>query len=72
MPLHEYRCRKCEEVFEELIRRDDDEATLACPRCGAKKPKRLMSAAAVSTGKSGAAPCGAPRGGGCGGNSGFG
>jgi putative FmdB family regulatory protein len=44
MPIYEYRCQKCGERFEDFrsIHASDDE--VVCPRCGATKPKRLLSA----------------------------
>jgi putative FmdB family regulatory protein len=43
MPIYEYRCQECDERFEAFrsISASDDE--VACPRCGARKPKRLFS-----------------------------
>jgi putative FmdB family regulatory protein len=43
MPIYEYRCQECDERFEAFrsIHASDDE--VACPRCGARKPKRLLS-----------------------------
>jgi len=47
MPLYEYKCRKCGTCFEALVSiatREKDEKSLACPQCGTKEPKRLVSA----------------------------
>ncbi len=41
MPMYEYVCMKCESHFEELVRTDD--ATVACPDCGATKVARQLS-----------------------------
>lgn len=75
MPMYEYRCRKCGESFEELVRNAGDEAELVCPACGADKPERCLSACAVRVGGAGgggdfAAPA-PPLPGGCGGGGGF-
>jgi putative FmdB family regulatory protein len=42
MPIYAYRCRECGEKFEQFrsISSSDDE--VACPKCGAKKPDRLI------------------------------
>jgi len=41
VPIYEYKCVRCGETFEELLRvRDPDPA---CPSCGAEKPRKLMS-----------------------------
>lgn len=74
MPLYEYRCRTCGESFEELVRNAQDEADLACPACGAKKPERRLSVCAARVGGGGggdfAAPA-PPMPSGCGGGGGF-
>ncbi len=46
MPIFEYACRKCEGVFEARVERADTPAP-ACPDCGAKRAKKLLSAFAV-------------------------
>lgn len=52
MPIFEYRCPKCEIVFEELVS-GDREVSIACPQCGFKDTEKLMSAiGAISMGKS--------------------
>jgi putative FmdB family regulatory protein len=34
MPLYEYKCDKCEELFFELRRASQREDPIACPDCG--------------------------------------
>jgi putative FmdB family regulatory protein len=65
MRLIDLKCRNCGVVFEELVRRDEDVATVACPDCGAQEAERQLSAAAFigggggrSTGGGGCAPGG--------------
>ncbi|HEX2054357.1 MAG TPA: zinc ribbon domain-containing protein [Actinomycetota bacterium] len=42
MPLYEFRCAGCEHQFEALLPSSKvDDAS--CPKCGAGKPRRLMS-----------------------------
>ena len=43
MPIYEYKCGKCDHVFE--LRRNiaDKDDTLKCPKCRAEKPKRQLS-----------------------------
>lgn len=43
MPLYEFRCNKCGNVFEQLIFSSDEEEKLACPLCGERDTCRLMS-----------------------------
>jgi len=43
MAIYEYECNQCGERFElrrMMSERDED---AQCPRCGAKKPKRIIS-----------------------------
>jgi putative FmdB family regulatory protein len=43
MPIYAYKCRQCGEKFESVrgMHESDDEVT--CPKCGTKKPKRILS-----------------------------
>jgi putative FmdB family regulatory protein len=41
MPIYEYRCRKCQKSFEQLILSSQDKA--ACPQCDSTKVERLVS-----------------------------
>lgn len=43
MPMFEFRCRACGEVFEELLSRDDT-STPPCPRCASGETERRISA----------------------------
>ncbi|MEW6264598.1 MAG: zinc ribbon domain-containing protein [Thermodesulfobacteriota bacterium] len=42
MPIYEYECTKCGQVFEELVR--NSESRINCPKCGSGKAKKLISA----------------------------
>lgn len=59
MPIYEYKCKKCGESFEALVRGTQKPA---CPKCGSKNLSKLVSGFAVSV-KSSAA-CKHPGGGG--------
>lgn len=55
MPMYDYRCKNCGEVFEELVMSSstpDEEIT--CPKCKENKAERLISAPMISTGSSSA------------------
>lgn len=41
MPVYEYRCGKCDEKFELLVR--DGRTKISCPKCRAKKVRKLFS-----------------------------
>jgi putative FmdB family regulatory protein len=43
MPLYEFRCNTCGNVFEQLIFSSDKEEKLTCPSCGQSDASRLMS-----------------------------
>jgi putative FmdB family regulatory protein len=60
MPIYEYRCRKCGEVFEFLFRNREGKITVACPKCKSTRTQRLMSAFAGKIGNTtaGGASCG--------------
>jgi putative FmdB family regulatory protein len=66
MPLYEYRCSGCGQVYEQLRRMQDADQGLACPKCQSVEVKRLLSTFASHVASSSAsdatAPCGAPAG----------
>lgn len=43
MALREYRCAKCGATFERIIRSERDERKVACPECGDRRVRRLIS-----------------------------
>lgn len=67
MPIYEYRCTRCDERFEELVRIDTPDDDVECPRCGGRHARRRLSTFATSG--AGARAAGAATG--CGGASGF-
>ena len=50
MPIYEYKCRSCQSLFETLIRNEQDEKELTCPRCAGKELERQLSVFAGNTG----------------------
>ena len=53
MPIYEYRCRQCEEIFGHLFRtlREAEEGEAPpCPACGTGGAQRLISRVAVVDG----------------------
>ena len=53
MPMYDYKCRSCSELFEELVLSSsvsDEEIT--CPNCGKNKAVKQLSAPAVAVGSS--------------------
>ncbi|MCK9239126.1 zinc ribbon domain-containing protein [Desulfocurvus sp.] len=49
MPIYEYRCNECEQIFEEW-QRDHAEHTVPCPVCGAESPRIISNTSFVLKG----------------------
>ncbi len=47
MPIYAYRCRECGEKFESFRGIHDSDNEVTCPKCGAKKPTRVLSSVFV-------------------------
>lgn len=43
MPLYEFRCRRCKNVYERLLSREQRDEPGECPQCGCARSQRLMS-----------------------------
>ncbi|UCD83452.1 MAG: zinc ribbon domain-containing protein [Deltaproteobacteria bacterium] len=43
MPIYEYQCRSCSEIFTKLIMKPQEENGIECVACGSKRQKRLIS-----------------------------
>ena len=52
MPIYEYKCSKCGNVFEVFQRIGADGSELNCPICGAPRPEKIFSAFASTGGDS--------------------
>jgi len=68
MPLYEYECEKCSELFDELRKAADRAEPIQCPKCGGDGHVVFSRFAQSSGGsrQSALAPCGsAPPPGGC-------
>jgi len=68
MPIYEFRCKECGEVFEELVLGKSGE-NITCHKCGSKEVEKLMSTIAFKCegafrGSKGSA-CASCRGGNC-------
>lgn len=46
MPIYEFRCEGCGEVFEHLALTQKEEKQACCPQCGGQELSRVMSACA--------------------------
>jgi putative FmdB family regulatory protein len=58
MPIFEFRCLECGDVFEKLFVNSDDEIDLGCPQCQSQSCERVVSRAnyAMGAGKGGKQP----------------
>ncbi|MCA9938252.1 MAG: zinc ribbon domain-containing protein [Anaerolineales bacterium] len=56
MPIYDFHCRECDEVFEE--RRSFAEAGMPafCPICGSQDTKKLLASVALRTGSTESIP----------------
>jgi putative FmdB family regulatory protein len=52
MPIYEYRCQDCSEVFEKILWNSKEEG-VCCPSCKGKNVNRLLSPFSRSGGLSG-------------------
>jgi len=43
MPIHEYRCQKCGQLFQKLQSVGTGSKTVACPSCGSRRVERQLS-----------------------------
>ena len=51
MPIYEFECRKCGEVFELFLQMNDTEDALQCPACKSSDLKKLVSHCGFTTRK---------------------
>ncbi len=56
MPIFEYRCSECREIFEHL-RLSRTDTAVECPHCGAKRAEQLFSVFATRSGGNGGGEC---------------
>ena len=43
MPIYEYKCRSCGNLFEEFRLISERDAATKCPLCGKAEPERVIS-----------------------------
>ncbi|MCW7753159.1 zinc ribbon domain-containing protein [Desulfobotulus sp. H1] len=53
MPIYEFKCLECEDLFEILTLKSSDEEEIKCPHCGAQHFERVMSATSYAMAPSG-------------------
>ena len=50
MPIFEFRCNKCNEVFEILQMGTGDQVEMKCPHCGSEDFERVLSTTSYAMG----------------------
>jgi putative FmdB family regulatory protein len=50
MPIYEFRCLKCDQVFELLRVSQGDEIEMKCPHCGSPDFERVLSTTSYAVG----------------------
>lgn len=53
MPIYEFRCIECGDVFERLFMYSDEKVDLCCPRCTSESIERVVSRSSYAVGASG-------------------
>lgn len=51
MPIYEFKCRDCGTITENLVTALDKDNSCICRNCGSNSTERIMSRAAVLTGR---------------------
>ncbi|MCX5845700.1 MAG: zinc ribbon domain-containing protein [Deltaproteobacteria bacterium] len=57
MPIYEFKCKKCSNVFEILFRSSNESLAVSCPACKSKKTEKLMSIFGGKVGSTSSASC---------------
>ena len=54
MPIYEYRCQECKNLFEAILTSTEASAEVTCPKCGSGMVKKTISASSfrISSGSS--------------------
>ncbi len=50
MPIYEYECQECKEVFETLITSSSSVEEISCKKCGNTNTKKIMSGGNIRSG----------------------
>ncbi len=56
MPIYEFKCLKCENVFEMLLIKTDETLDMKCPKCSCENIEKVLSTTHYSLGLSGENP----------------
>lgn len=50
MPIYEFKCTHCHELFEILLIKSNDEVDLRCPNCSGESIERVLSRTCINAG----------------------
>ncbi|MCP4693671.1 MAG: zinc ribbon domain-containing protein [Desulfobacterales bacterium] len=50
MPIYEFKCLECEEYFEMLMMKNEDQAEMKCPKCESESFERILSTMSYAMG----------------------
>ena len=50
MPIFEFRCLECGDIFEKLFMNSNDEVDMSCPHCKSQSLERVVSRASFAMG----------------------
>jgi putative FmdB family regulatory protein len=50
MPIFEFKCTKCEEFFEVIVMKSDEDKDINCPKCKSQEFQRVVSASNYAMG----------------------
>lgn len=56
MPIFEYRCQACQNLFEVLVQGSEASSAVACPKCQSGKVVKTISATSYRVGGGAATP----------------
>lgn len=48
MPIYEFRCSECKEIFEIIVMAGNDDEEIKCSHCGAETFERVLSSGNIS------------------------
>ena len=53
MPIFEFKCTQCQEFFEVIVMKSDDEKSVNCPKCKSNEFERVVSTVNYAMGSGG-------------------
>ncbi|MCB9480897.1 MAG: zinc ribbon domain-containing protein [Desulfobacteraceae bacterium] len=56
MPIYEFRCLECKEIFEVIIVSGNEDDEIKCSKCGSSSFERVLSSGSISVSSSGGGP----------------